>query len=370
MLKLTNPTNQTKFLGDDPGGTTLTKKDRTVNSDSDSGLDTHSLGSNGGSGARETKDEGRGTSQSESEDNRPEEPLKIENDVPKATTNQLTRNTTANQLTRNATIILPEKCRVKRRKMPFMGLAIRRNPDLSQIALNESKLRLACYECGNKMAKRQPLVKTNGILFMKNREEHVLEQFGIYENYENCAEQAFTRSEIVQGWNYELKEHRLYCRSEIEQMGFYQRRYSEKFGQSNGSSTAQPRPTANENDDKTENVLNSSIDQSEVANGSTNEKKTTISKFSEKLRQKMKRSKSRDTLSSSNSANSTDSNFEPPPAARPTKPEVKSKPAGDITDINFSGILGSNTVLRQHCEQCVLRDKPEDFRSVLFVCQL
>ena len=49
------------------------------------------------------------------------------------------------------------------------------------------------------MAKRQPLVKTNGILFMKNREEHVLEQFGIFENYENCAEQAFTRSEIVQG---------------------------------------------------------------------------------------------------------------------------------------------------------------------------
>ena len=72
----------------------------------------------------------------------------------------------------------------------------------SQIALNESKLRLACYECGNKMAKRQPLVKTNGILFMKNREEHVLEQFGIFENYENCAEQAFTRSEIVQGMCY------------------------------------------------------------------------------------------------------------------------------------------------------------------------
>merc|ERR1712176_151194 len=65
---------------------------------------------------------------------------------------------------------------------------------------------------------------------MKNREEHVLEQFGIFENYENCAEQAFTRSEIVQGWNYELKEHRLYCRSEIEQMGFYQRRFSEKYG--------------------------------------------------------------------------------------------------------------------------------------------
>ena len=37
---------------------------------------------------------------------------------------------------------------------------------------------------------------------MKNREEHVLEQFGIFENYENCAEQAFTRSEIVQGMCY------------------------------------------------------------------------------------------------------------------------------------------------------------------------
>ena len=83
----------------------------------------------------------------------------------------------------------------------FFSLDILKNQK-SQIALNESKLRLACYECGNKMAKRQPLVKTNGILFMKNREEHVLEQFGIFENYENCAEQAFTRSEIVQGMCY------------------------------------------------------------------------------------------------------------------------------------------------------------------------
>ena len=125
MLKLTNPATQTKnFLGDDPGGTKVTKGHQTVNSDSDSGLDTHSLGSNGG-GARETKDDGtRGTSQSESEDNRPEEPLKIETDVPKATSNQLTRN---------PTIVLPEKCRAKRRKMPFMGLAIRRNPDLRTV---------------------------------------------------------------------------------------------------------------------------------------------------------------------------------------------------------------------------------------------
>lgn len=80
-------------------------------------------------------------------------------------------------------------------------------------------------------------------------------------------------------------------------MGFYQRRFSEKYGtrtQNNERNTK-----LNEQDDKTENVLNS-FDQSEVVSSSTNEKKTTISKFSEKLRQKMKRSKSRDTLSSSN----------------------------------------------------------------------
>merc|ERR1719229_415853 len=125
-----------------------------------------------------------------------------------------------------------------------------------------------------------------------------------------------------------------------------------------------------EHDEKTDNCFDQSQEKSMAA--TANEKKTTISKFSEKLRQKMKRSKSRDTLSSSNSSssNSTDLNFEPPPAARPSKPEVKSKPVSDITDINFSGIVGSNTVLRQHCEQCVLRNKPEDFRSVLFVCQL
>ena len=102
----------------------------------------------------------------------------------------------------------------------------------------------------------------------------------------------------LKGWNYELKEHRLYCRSEIEQMGFYQRRFSEKYGTRTQNNNEQniKRTNIHEQDDKAENVF----DQSEVVSASTNEKKTTISKFSEKLRQKMKRSKSRDTLSSSN----------------------------------------------------------------------
>ena len=102
----------------------------------------------------------------------------------------------------------------------------------------------------------------------------------------------------LKGWNYELKEHRLYCRSEIEQMGFYQRRFSEKYGTrtQNDEQNIQRTKIHNEQDDKAENVF----DQSEVVSASANEKKTTISKFSEKLRQKMKRSKSRDTISSSN----------------------------------------------------------------------
>ena len=100
----------------------------------------------------------------------------------------------------------------------------------------------------------------------------------------------------LKGWNYELKEHRLYCRSEIEQMGFYQRRFSEKYGTRTQNDEQNIQRTKNEQDDKAENVF----DQSEVVSASANEKKTTISKFSERLRQKMKRSKSRDTISSSN----------------------------------------------------------------------
>lgn len=365
MLKLSNQTTVGEIRADDPGGTIdetpSPVKSHVVNSDSDSGLDTHSLGS-----AKNDESLGR---------------VAVEqNKLPEETAEKPPKT----QVTQKSQ--KPKNEKPKRRKMPNMGLAIRRNPDLSQIALNESKLRLACYECGNKMAKRQPLVKTNGILFMKNREEEILEKFGNFENYENCAEQAFTRSEIVQGWNHELDEHRLYCRSEIEQMGFYQRRFNEKFGPKltkNLTCKNLDENLKNSVDDKTDvfdisgsPTDSADIDRSHTEKNAHTEKKTTISKFSEKLMQKMRRSKSRDTLINPHSTNSnltpTDQ-FEPPPAARQNKksanPEVKSRPEKDTTEVNFSGILGS-TVLRQHCELCVLRDKPEDYRSVLFVCQL
>ena len=64
---------------------------------------------------------------------------------------------------------------------------------------------------------------------------------------------------------------------------------------------------------------------------------------------------------------SMEEEFLPPPTARP---KVKTRPVREEDyEINFSGKLQS-TVLRLHCENCVLKDKPEEFQSVLFVCQL
>merc|ERR1719220_2130799 len=65
--------------------------------------------------------------------------------------------------------------------------------------------------------------------------------------------------------------------------------------------------------------------------------------------------------------NTVDHEFEPPTSARL---KIKSRPpVQDDFEINFTGKLQS-TVLRQHCGNCVLKDKPDEFQSVLFVCQL
>jgi len=137
---------------------------------------------------------------------------------------------TSNTADSGVSIKTPEKTKVveltPRKKPPFMGLALKRNPDLSEIARNEQKLCYECYECGSKMAKRQPLTKTNGILFMKNREADVMENY----EYDSVADRAFTRSEIVQSWHFELQDHREYCTDELNQMYFYQKKYNLKYG--------------------------------------------------------------------------------------------------------------------------------------------
>lgn len=316
----------------DPGGqvsatvqqdgaqTTETKKTTdTVNSDSDSGLDTSSLRSNSKTATNQTPPDAAVAATPDDKEN------------------------FASDRDNDATAVCLTISR--RRNKPFMGMALKRNPDLSEIARNEQKLCYQCYECGNKMAKRQPLTKTNGILFMKNREEEVLND-RFYQSIWDCA---FTRSEIVQTWNDELVDHIDFCHEELEVMYHYETRFNLKFGIKR-------------------NTIDSNLEMDNSAQAESPEKMTAIAKIQQKIRDKMWRSKSRDSL---NQVNGGDAYWTPPPPAKPKpKPKVISRPLDEEnTDINFSGILQS-TVLRQHCEQCVLRNKPAEFQSVLFVCQL
>lgn len=245
--------------------------------------------------------------------------------------------------TTQPTITEPALVVITRKKPPFMGLALKRNPDLSEIARNEQKLCYECYECGSKMAKRQPLTKTNGILFMKNRESEIME----HSQYKSVADQAYTRSEIVQSWHYELQDHRDYCVDELNQMYFYQKRYNQKYGV-----TVKPTTTP--------------IEERGVTNN--DEKMTAMTKLQKKLCEKIRKSKFNDAKSKSSQSLDPSPVAARSPRSRPSC--VISRPlTEENTDINFSGILQS-TVLRQHCEQCVLRNKPVEYQNVLFVCQL
>lgn len=281
-------------------------------SDSDSGLDTSSLRSNSKT-----------------------------NETNSPATNEAKQTTTATEED-NST---PEPAPVlvaRRKNIPFMGLALKRNPDLSEIAKNEQKLCYACYECGSKMAKRQPLTRTNGILFMKNREDEVMADV----QYASVNERAFTRSEIVHSWHYELEDHRGYCIEELDQMYYYQKRYNQKYGLCKQERTETPDLDENDGDTKSD------------------EKLTTMAKIQNKLRKMTKKTENEKLTESSTWDH-------PPPSAAPrSRPSVISRPVDEEnTDINFSGILQS-TVLRQHCEKCVLRNKPLEYQNVLFVCQL
>ena len=58
-----------------------------------------------------------------------------------------------------------------------------------------------------KLGKRQPLIKTNGILFLKTREKEELRQRGKpYQDVKDCA---MTRSNVVADWTLDLKDHQV-----------------------------------------------------------------------------------------------------------------------------------------------------------------
>lgn len=95
----------------------------------------------------------------------------------------------------------------RRRRIPKLGLSIKTNPDLSYIKTTKSET-TRCLSCNSILRQRQPLVKTNGILFMKHREKEVLES----ENrigYDSVWDCAFTRSDIVAEWTDDLKDHQV-----------------------------------------------------------------------------------------------------------------------------------------------------------------
>lgn len=262
----------------------------------------------------------------------------------------------------------------RRRRIPKLGLSIKQNPDLSFI---RRKPPPRCISCDSDLCQRQPLVKTNGILFMKRREKELLnlENRKIYESVWDCA---FTRSDIVADWTDDLKDHQDFCDQEIRTSLRYQRKYYEK----------QRRAQHKENfDEVDENGETLDTGQSTPTSGSSetgsgepttttlrreNSKRISKMDFGEKLK-KMK-SKVQNTIRTAKNNNGPIINngieieeFLPPPTARP---KVKTRPVQDENfQINFSGKLQS-TVLRLHCENCVLQDKPEEFQSVLFVCQL
>ena len=95
----------------------------------------------------------------------------------------------------------------RRRRIPKLGLSIKTNPDLSFIKTTKSET-TRCLSCNEILQQRQSLVKTNGILFMKNREKENFES----ENrigYESIWDCAFTRSDIVAEWTLDLKDHQV-----------------------------------------------------------------------------------------------------------------------------------------------------------------
>lgn len=257
----------------------------------------------------------------------------------------------------------------RRRRIPKLGLSIKQNPDLSFI---RRKAPPRCISCDSDLCQRQSLVKTNGILFMKRREKELLNQEN--RNYESVWDCAFTRSDIVADWTDDLKDHQDFCDQEIRTSLRYQRKYYEKQKREFSKNLE-----FDENDEHAEiDTGQKSLPVSEeTTSGDTplplrRENSKRISKIEEKLK-KMK-SKVQNTMKiAKNNQNpiitgfSEESEFLPPPTARP---KVKTRPVLDENfEINFSGKLQS-TVLRLHCENCVLRDKPEEFQSVLFVCQL
>lgn len=263
----------------------------------------------------------------------------------------------------------------RRRRIPKLGLSIKQNPDLSFI---RRKPPPRCISCDSDLCQRQPLVKTNGILFMKRREKELLDLEN--RSYKSLWDCAFTRSDIVADWTDDLKDHQDFCGQEIRTSLRYQRKYYEKQRREMLKDIEDDEHDESIDIDTGQKIDSTTVtdnmieDDTQIDSTLRRENSRRVSKLDFGERLKKMKSKVQNTMQRAKPSPIIngrillmEEEFLPPPTARP---KVKTRPVREEDyEINFSGKLQS-TVLRLHCENCVLKDKPEEFQSVLFVCQL
>lgn len=205
----------------------------------------------------------------------------------------------------------------RRRRIPKLGLTIKQNPDLSYI---RRKPPPKCISCDSELCPRQPLVKTNGILFMKSREQELLSlEKRIYDSVWDCA---FSRSDIVADWTDDLKDHQDFCAKEIT-TAF---RYKRKLGENQRKvSSPLPEKEAETDTGQSKNLSENFTNETDLDHKPEIEQtKSKKIDFSERLK-KMK-SKVQNTMQRATKPNSPTERvkilpigeeFQPPPTARP-----------------------------------------------------
>jgi len=205
-----------------------------------------------------------------------------------------------------------------------------------------------------------------------NAREKSITNNRLYTSVHDCA---FTRSNIVADWSDELKDHQDFCQQQIEiavrlQRDWYKQQRLDMILDAEVMSVDDVEP-----DQPSNTIQPMEIEPPAPALQRANSKRSSRMDFGVKFR-KMK-SKVQNTMqkalpinsgsTSPIAINSIENEFEPPTSAR-SKGKLGKSVQEDF-EINFMGKLQS-TVLRQHCGNCVLKDKPDEFQSVLFVCEL
>jgi len=246
----------------------------------------------------------------------------------------------------------------RRRRVPRLGVSALHLKPKSISALREAT-QLSCVACSGPLNRRQPLIKTNGILFLKTREKEELLQRGKpYHNMEDCAT---TRSNVVADWTLDLKDHQDFCNQEIEANLQNKLEYSKRSILEDSLSSS----VVSSSDNSSTKLEEPMFSKNHSCRASTR-----FQKVAERvnLSEKLKKMKQKFTKINNNSKNPFEikEDFTPPPSAAP-KPQPKNT---KFEGVKLSVGQQQSRILRLHCEQCVLKNKPQDFQSVLFVCQL